>query len=366
MLKNQLKNLTELGQSIWYDNIERSLLTEGELSRLVNEDYVTGVTSNPSIFEKAIAGSQAYDSQLRFILAENPAIPIKELYESLAIEDIQQATDILQPVYERTNGEDGYVSLEVSPDLASDTEGTIAEAKRLFEAVGRPNLMIKIPATSAGLLAISEVIGAGVNVNVTLIFSLKNYIDVAHAYIKGLEELDATGGDLAQVASVASFFISRVDSLFDKLLGDKTLQGKVAIANAKVAYLEFKKIFGGERFQKLATKGAKIQRPLWASTSTKNPNYSDVLYLDELIGPNTVNTVPPATIEKFKEHGRTAPTLEENPDDALALLEQLKQFGIDYEAATDKLQEDGVESFVKAFDGLLKTLEDKREAIVSK
>ena len=370
MSDNPLKQMSDLGQSLWYDNIERGMILEGELARLVNEDYIVGVTSNPTIFQKAISGSQAYDAQIKEIVTQNPTIPIKELYEILAIEDIQQAADVLQPVYERTNGKDGYISLEVSPTLADDTDGTIAEAKRLFNAVGRPNLMIKIPATPAGLPAITEAIGAGINVNVTLMFSLQNYIEVAHAYIAGLEKLDAAEGDLARIASVASFFVSRVDSLLDKLLAEagpeaEGLQGKLAIANAKVAYQEFKKIFGSERFQKLARKGARVQRPLWASTSTKNPNYRDVLYAEELVGPDTIDTLPPATIEALKDHGKIRASLEEGLAEAEELLERLEEFKISYEAATQKLQDDGVVAFANSFVDLLKTLEEKRETIVS-
>lgn len=372
MSDNSLQDLSELGQSLWYDNIERTLLNNGDLARLVAEDYVVGLTSNPSIFQKSIGGSEAYDSQIEAVLNETPTISIKALYETLAIEDIQQAAEILQPIYERTNGGDGYVSLEVSPDLAHDTAGTIAEAKRLFETVARPNLMIKIPATTAGLPAITEVIAAGINVNVTLMFSLQDYIDVANAYITGLEKLDAAGGDVSQVASVASFFVSRVDTVLDKLLAENgsaeahALQGKLAIANAKTAYLEFKKTFGSDRFQTLAAKGATVQRPLWASTSTKNPNYSDVLYVEELIGPDTVNTAPPPTIEKFKNHGRARASLAEELEQAPVLLEQLKALGIDYDGAMQTLQDDGVSAFADAFVQLLDTLESKREAILSK
>ncbi len=370
-MSETLKKMSELGQSLWYDNIERSLLEDGELARLVDEDQIVGVTSNPSIFQKAISGSTAYDAQIADIVAENPTIPIKDLYEALAIEDIQEAAEVLQPIYERTDGKDGYVSLEVSPDLAHDTEGTIAEAKRLFETVGRPNLMIKIPATDAGLPAITEVIGSGINVNVTLMFSLQNYIDVANAYIAGLEKLDAEGGDLSQVASVASFFVSRVDTLLDKLLEEadnaeaKELQGKLAIANAKAAYKKFKEVFGGERFKALAKKGAQVQRPLWASTSTKNPAYRDVLYAEELIGPDTVDTMTPATIEALKDHGQARASLEEGLAEAPAMLEKLADFGISYDEATQKLQDDGVTAFADAFVGLLDILEEKRETIVS-
>ncbi|MCB0194425.1 MAG: bifunctional transaldolase/phosoglucose isomerase [Anaerolineae bacterium] len=372
MSDNALAKISSLGQSIWYDNIERGMLEEGELTRMVNEDYVVGVTSNPAIFQKAISGSTAYDAQLEEIVAETPTIPIKDLYEKLAIQDIQMAADVLQPVYERTNGDDGYISLEVSPTLANDTEGTIAEAKRLFETVSRPNLMIKIPATAAGLPAITEVIGSGINVNVTLMFSLQNYIDVANAYIAGLEKLDEAGGDLGQIASVASFFVSRVDTLIDQLLDEagsdeaKSLQGKIAIANAKAAYKKFKEIFGGDRFQKLAKKGARVQRPLWASTSTKNPAYRDILYAEELVGPDTVDTMPPVTLEGLKDHGEIRASLEEELDDAPALLEKLQRFNVSYDDATQKLQDDGVIAFANSFVDLLKTLEDKREAIVSR
>ena len=368
MTDSPLKQISEYGQSLWYDNIERSLIEEGELARMVKEDYIVGVTSNPTIFQKAIAGSAAYDAQIEAVLADNPNIGIEELYEALAIKDIQDATDVLRPVYERTNGVDGYVSLEVSPTLAHDSDGTAAAAKRLFKAVNRPNLMIKIPATAAGLPAITEAIGAGVNVNVTLMFSLQNYVDVANAYLAGLEKLDAAGGDVSKIASVASFFISRVDTLLDKLLTDngspeaEALQGKLAIANGKVVYKKFKEIFGGERFQKLAQKGARVQRPLWASTSTKNPAYRDVLYAEELVGPDTVDTLPPATIVALKDHGQIRLSLEEGLDEAGDMLAQLDKLGISYEAATQKLQDDGVASFAQSFTDLLDTLEKKKRA----
>ncbi|GAB4427744.1 MAG: bifunctional transaldolase/phosoglucose isomerase [Anaerolineae bacterium] len=372
MTDNALKKMSDLGQSLWYDNIERRLLEEGELARMVAEDSVVGVTSNPAIFQKAISGSDAYDAQIAEIVAASPTIPIKDLYETLAIEDIRAAATVLQPVYERTNGHDGYVSLEVSPDLAHNTEGTIAEARRLFDTVGRSNLMIKIPATPAGLPAITEVIGSGINVNVTLMFSLQNYIDVANAYIAGLEKLDAAGGDLSRVASVASFFVSRVDTLLDDLLAQNgseaalNLQGKLAIANAKAAYKKFQEMFGSERFKKLAAKGARVQRPLWASTSTKNPAYRDVIYAEELVGPHTVDTLPPATLDGLRDHGQIRASLEEGLDEALPMLEQLEGLGIDYTAATDKLQADGVKAFADAFVSLLSSLETKREAIVSR
>jgi len=371
MATEALEQISSLGQSLWYDNIERSLITEGEFARMIAEDRIVGVTSNPAIFQKAISGSDAYDAQIEEIVAQNPTIDIKTLYETLAIADIQMAADVMQPVYERTNGRDGYVSLEVSPALAHDTGGTIDEAKRLFETVGRPNLMIKIPATQAGLPAVTEVIGSGINVNVTLMFSLQNYIDVANAYIAGLEKLAATGGDLSRVASVASFFVSRVDTLFDKLLAEidtpdaRNLQGKLAIANAKAAYKKFQQIFGSDRFQKLAAKGAQVQRPLWASTSTKNPNYRDTLYAEELVGPDTVDTLPPATVEALKDHGQVRPSLEEGLAEAAGLLEKLQDLDISYEDSTQKLQDDGVKAFADSFVQLLGALEEKRELIVS-
>ncbi len=370
MSTNALQQISAAGQAIWYDNIERTLVEGGELARMVAEDDVVGVTSNPTIFQKAISGSQAYDDQIAQIVAHSPAIPVKDLYETLAIEDIQNAAQILYPVYTRTNGLNGYVSLEVSPELANDTAGTIAEAKRLFKTVNRPNLMIKIPATAAGVPAITEVIGAGINVNVTLIFSLQNYIDVADAYIAGLEKLAAAGGDVSRVASVASFFVSRVDSLLDDMLAAigqpqaLALQGKLAIANAKAAYKKFQEIFGGERFQKLAQKGARVQRPLWASTSTKNPNYRDVLYAEELIGPDTVDTMPPSTLVALKDHGQIRASLFEELAEADGLLAQLQNFSIDYAVITQKLQDDGVASFTKSFEDLLNTLETKRRLIV--
>ncbi len=371
MADNPLKQISELGQSLWYDNIERGMLETGELARLVAEDYIVGVTSNPTIFQKAITGSKAYDEQIQEILADDPTVPVKDLYEALAIRDIQAAAEVLYPIYERTDGRDGYVSLEVSPTLAHDTEGTIAEARRLFETVSRPNLMIKIPATEAGLPAITEVIGAGINVNVTLMFSLQNYIEVANAYIAGLEKLDQAGGDLSQVASVASFFVSRVDTLLDRLLEEsgrpeaRAWQGKMAIANAKAAYKKFQEIFGQERFRQLAAKGARVQRPLWASTSTKNPAYRDVLYAEELIGPDTVDTAPPATIVALKDHGQIRLSLTEGLDEAEGILARLKEFNLSYDEVTAQLQEEGVIAFAKSFTDLLAALEEKREIIVS-
>jgi transaldolase len=290
------------------------------------------------------------------------------IYETLAFADIRRTADLLRPIYNRTNGLDGYVSLEVSPWLANDTEGTVAAARRLFAALDRPNVMIKVPATSAGLPAVETLIGEGINVNVTLIFSLANYEDVAEAYIAGLERLATTGGDVSRVASVASFFVSRVDSAVDQELaaeGNSELQGKIAIANAKVAYDLFREIFRGDRWDKLAVAGANVQRPLWASTSTKNPAYHDTLYVDQLVGADTVNTVPPATLTAFLDHGTTDGTLDEHLDQARTQLQQLSDLGIDLEAINQKLQDDGVAAFAKSFDSLITSVAEKRSRLNS-
>lgn len=363
---NPLKKLAEQGQSIWLDYIRRSLLTGGELKRLVEEDGVRGVTSNPTIFEKAMAGSTDYDTAWRARLAEEPEIAVGKLYEHLAVEDIQMAADVLRPVYDASGGEDGYVSLEVSPHLARDTEKTIHEAKRLRSAVGRPNLMIKVPATPEGIPAIEELIAAGVNVNVTLMFSMSHYESVARAYIKGLER----SADPSQVASVASFFVSRVDTMVDKALENaatpeaRALLGKIAIANSKMVYRRFQEIFHGEGFAALRQRGARVQRPLWASTGTKNPAYSDVLYVENLIGPETVNTLPPETMDAFRDHGAVAgATVKEGLPEAEAVLARLSSLGIDLDAITEQLQRDGVAAFAKSFDDLMGALEKKRKAL---
>jgi len=366
MTLNPLNQLAALGQSIWYDNVQRSLLQDGTLAEMIQNDSLTGLTSNPSIFNNAISKSSDYDAAIAKLLAQQPHIGIISLYENLAISDIQAAADLLRPVYDRTDGVDGYASLEVSPRLAHDTEGTVTEAKRLYATLDRPNVLIKVPATKAGLPAITELIGQGVSINVTLMFSLQHYEDVAEAYISGLETLAAAGGDLSRVASVASFFVSRVDTLFDKTLEGigsaeaLALRGKVGVANAKAAYRRFEEVFGSERFAALAAKGARVQRPLWASTGTKNPAYSDVLYIEELIGPNTVNTMPPATLAAFKDHGVAEARLLQNVDEALAVMKQVGALGMDYVALTEKLQADGVDAFSQAFDALLQTLETKR------
>ena len=366
MTATPLNKLADLGQSIWYDNIHRSLLQNGELARMIAEDSVTGLTSNPTIFEKAIAQSNVYDEAVETFLKANPRAETVAVYEALAIDDIRTAADLMRPVYEQTEGRDGYVSLEVAPTLAQDTSGSINEARRLFAAVERPNLMIKIPATEAGIPAIATLIGEGINVNVTLMFSLTHYEQVVNAYMDGLETLSANGGDLSRVSSVASFFVSRVDTMFDKALeatgtAEATqLRGKIGIANAKASYKRFQEITASKRFQALAGKGARVQRLLWASTSTKNPDYRDVIYVEELLGPDTVNTLPPATLEAFKDHGIAEVRLTENMEQAVEQIEQLQTLGIDYQDLTQILQTDGVNAFSKSFKSLIKTLDTRR------
>jgi transaldolase/glucose-6-phosphate isomerase len=364
---NSLKQLAEQGQSIWLDYIRRDLIRSGELKRLVEEDGLRGVTSNPTIFDKAMSGSTDYDMALRALLADNQHAPVGELYEPLAIDDIQRAADVLRTVYDETHGDDGYVSLEVSPHLADDTEKTISEAQRLRNAVDRPNVMIKVPATAAGLPAIEELIAKGLNINVTLMFSMRHYEAVARAYIKGLEQCRNPSG----VASVASFFVSRVDTAVDKALDEsgnpeaKALAGKIAIANSKLVYRRFLEIFHGEGFAALRQRGARVQRPLWASTGTKNPAYSDVLYVEHLIGPETVNTMPPETMHAFHDHGKApGATVKQGLAEAEKLLAQLANFGIDLDAITEKLQKDGVAAFKASFDQLMAGLEKKRHAMI--
>jgi transaldolase/glucose-6-phosphate isomerase len=363
---NPLKELLNQGQSVWLDFISRQVIRSGELKRLVEEDGLRGVTSNPTIFEKAIGGSADYDESLREMLAQDRKTPVGQLYERIVIEDIQAAADVLRPVYDQTSGADGYVSLEVSPHLARDTQATIAEAKRLKASVDRPNLMIKVPATPEGIPAIEELIAGGVNVNITLMFSMAHYEAVAHSYIKGLERC----ADPAKVASVASFFVSRVDTMVDReleIIGTpeaKPLLGKIAIANSKVVYQRFREIFHGEGFVALRQRGARVQRPLWASTGTKNPNYSDVLYVENLIGPETVNTLPVETLNAFKDHGRVSDaTVRQGLDEAAEALARLKELGIDLNAIGKKLQDDGVAAFATSFDSLMSTLEKKRSAL---
>ena len=367
---SKLAELEKLGQSVWFDFIRRSLITSGELKELIDKG-VRGITSNPAIFEKAIAGSNDYDADIKKLGQSDKSVD--EIYETLAFEDIGQAADLLKEVYNTSGSVDGYVSLEVNPHLANKTDETIHEAIRLYETLGRPNVMIKVPATAAGLPAITELIGAGVNVNVTLIFGLENYKAVANAYIAGLEKLAESGPTVTaghpvnQVASVASFFVSRVDSAIDKELekiDQKDLLGKSAIANSKLAYAEFKQIFSGSRWQPLKDQGARVQRVLWASTGTKNPAYVDTLYVDELIGPNTVNTMPPATLVSFMDHGKVAETLTKDWEEARRQIKKLTELGIDLQAVTRQLQDDGVEAFAKPFDALMKSIAEKRAQLI--
>ena len=364
-MTNSIQEVQKLGQSIWYDNIRRGLLGSGELRRLI-EQGITGLTSNPTIFEKAIAGSTDYDEALTALA--HAGKDVRETYEALVIEDIRAAADLLRPIYDRTSAADGYASLEVSPALAHDTEGTVTEARRLFAALDRPNVMVKVPATPEGIPAIRRLIGEGININVTLIFALDAHRQVMEAYVAGLEELAEAGGDASKVASVASFFVSRVDTAVDALLeqrigqGDealKALLGKAAIANAKLAYQTFKETFDSERFVALRAKGARGQRPLWASTGTKNPSYSDLLYVESLVGPDTVNTVPPATLTTLLEHGQVEATLERDVPDAEETMEALAAAGISMDTVTAKLLVDGVSSFADSFDKLIVNVQEK-------
>ncbi|MEN6447255.1 MAG: transaldolase [Syntrophaceae bacterium] len=359
----KLHDLAGLGQAIWFDYIQRSLITSGELQALIDKG-IRGVTSNPTIFEKAIAGSTDYDEDLKR-LARNGS-SVDEIYENLVLSDISRTADLFRPVYDSTAGQDGYVSIEVSPRLAYDTAKTISEAERLFAALGKPNIMIKVPATDQGIPAVEALISQGINVNVTLLFSVDQYLKAAEAYLKGLERLLASGGDVSRVASVASFFVSRVDTLVDAQLEpthDTDLPGKIAIANAKVAYWHFHQIFSGERWERLAAKGARVQRLLWASTGTKNPNYPDTLYVDSLIGEHTVNTLPPATLNAFLDHGEVALTLAMGLDEAKAQVGRLEVLGIDLAAVTKKLEEDGVGSFAKSFESLMSSITKKRAEV---
>jgi transaldolase/glucose-6-phosphate isomerase len=376
-MSNNLVEVMKAGQSIWYDNIRRAMLETGDLAKKIEEDDLRGVTSNPTIFEKAITGSTDYDEQMRSLVQAGASV--NEIYEALVLDDIGRAADILRPAYNKTDGVDGYISLEVNPRLAYDTRGTIEEAERLFKHLNRPNVMIKIPASQEGLPAIEESIYRGVNINITMIFSIENYIQVAESFIKGLERRDAEGKPVDHIASVASFFVSRVDTAIDTDLEYRAshaatpeekailegLMGGAAIANAKIAYQKFKEIFYGERFSKLKSKGALAQRCLWASTGTKNPKYSDVLYVDNLIGPETVNTIPPQTYTAFRDHGTVAATLEAGLDEAHACIEKLAEVGIKLDKVTDKLQKDGLTAFVGSFDTLVESIEAKRDAIIS-
>ena len=362
--RNRLVQLQDFDQSVWLDSISRGLVQSGQLQALVDNDGLRGMTSNPAIFEKAISGSDDYRDQLRALHAAGKSTT--EIYEAVAITDIQSACDVLRSVYDASDGEHGLVSLEVSPELAFDTEGTIAEVRRLWQQVDRPNLMIKIPATDEGVPAVQQMLTEGHNVNITLMFSLTDYDNVAEAYISALEARAAAGKPIDRIASVASFFVSRIDTLADELLearvqaGESRAQeimGQVAIANAKVAYQHFLKFFKSERFRKLEAQGARVQRVLWASTSTKNPAYSDVMYVDTLIGPHTVNTLPDDTMDAFRDHGTLAQTVDTGAAEAQVVLDALSAVGVDYDAMTRQLQQEGVDKFVQPYHALLERIE---------
>ncbi len=370
---NPLKQLTSLGQSVWLDMIQRSILTNGELKKLIDEDGLGGMTSNPTIFEKAIGHTSEYDAQIAEV--SQGGTSRDDVYDAVVIKDIGDAADVFRKVYDAKKGGDGFVSLEVSPLIADNTERTISEARRLFGRLGRPNVMIKIPATPEGLPAIEQAISEGININVTLIFSVQVYEQVAEAYVKGLEKRAAAGKPIDNINSVASFFVSRIDTAVDKQLQAKIdagktelkpLLGKAAIANAKLAYESFERIFSGPRWEKLKAKGARVQRPLWASTSTKNPAYPDVIYVENLIGPHTVNTLPRPTVDAYRDHGKPKVTLTEDLKGAHKVFDDLAKAGIDFQAVTKKLTEDGVKSFSDSFDQLLKAIDTKSAAVAAR
>ncbi len=360
------------GQSIWMDNLSRNIIESGELQQAIADKGIRGITSNPAIFEKAIAGNQVYDSAIEAGIEARRSV--QEIYEDLVFTDIRNACDIFMPVYQETDGLDGYVSIEVPPNLAKDTASTIREARRYYQTIDRPNLMIKIPGTPEGLPAVEQAISEGMSINVTLLFAVESYIDTAWAYIRGLEKRAAAGEDISKIASVASFFLSRIDSNIDSRIDSKlesaddnaqaklnNIKGKVAIANAKIAYQKYKEIFGGDRWQALAAKGAKVQRLLWASTSTKNPAYSDVMYVDELVGIDTVNTLPPETIDACVDHCHPANRIETDLDKAQQIIDGLKDSAvdIDLDAVMDELLDEGIDKFIKPFESLMSSLETK-------
>jgi transaldolase len=367
MGESRLHQVSALGQSIWIDYLSRRLIKEGELQRLMREDTVVGVTSNPTIFQKAISEGDAYDEQMREVLAEED--DAKEVFLKLAVKDVQDACDLLRTVWDEGEGQDGYVSIEVDPNLAFDTDATIAEAQRLHDLVDKPNCFVKIPATEAGLPAIEEMIARGRNINVTLIFSLQRYAEVVEAYLRGVERLVESGGDPSKVASVASFFVSRVDTEADRRLDEAgapdDLKGKLAVANAKLAYQRYKELFSGSRWDALAGKGAGTQRCLWASTSTKNPEYRDVMYVEELIGPETVDTMPEETIVAFQDHGEVALTLEQDLDEAKRVFERVAEAGVDYDDVVAVLEQEGVQKFSDSFAELMEGVRSKRGELVS-
>jgi len=376
MATNHLLEISAYGQSIWMDNLSRDIIKSGELKQMTETGGIKGITSNPAIFENAIEGNKIYDEEIEAGIRKDKSV--LEIYESLVFDDIRDACDVFLPVYEATKGLDGYVSIEVPPTIAKNTETTISEARRYNQAIGRPNVMIKIPGTAEGLPAVEAAIADGINVNITLLFSVESYVQTARAYIRGLEKRVAAGKDISKIASVASFFLSRIDSNIDskvdKMLAAATdeeskakllsIKGKVAIANAKIAYQEYKKIIQSDRWKALSAKGAQVQRLLWASTSTKNPEYSDVMYVDELVGPDTVNTLPPSTIVACTDHCDVDNRVENDIDSAYKLMETLKEENINLDEVMAELLEEGIDKFVKPFDTLMKSLEDKVKQLV--
>lgn len=377
---NHLLEIKDYGQSIWMDNLTRDLIESGDLKRMIETQGLRGITSNPAIFEKAINGNKIYDADIEAGIRAKKSL--LEIYESLIFEDIRNACDIFASVYEESGGLDGYISIEVPPNIAHDTESTIAEARRYYQAIGRPNVMIKIPGTAEGLPAVEQVISEGINVNVTLLFSVQSYINTAWAYIRGLEKLAASGADISKIASVASFFLSRIDINIDAKVDAilkkgvdqitqeaklNAIKGKIAIANAKIAYQEYKKIIADPRWLALKEKGANVQRLLWASTSTKNPNYSDVMYVDELVGPDTVNTLPPATIEACADHCDVAPRIETGVEEAYNLINSLQDPDIDINLAEvmEELLSEGIDKFVQPFESLMKALQEKVDRLAT-
>ena len=379
MNKNPLVGLKELGQSVWLDNLSRKLIKSGELKRLIDEEGLSGITSNPTIFQKAISGSIDYDTSVRRML-DKGIRDEKGVFLGLTIEDVSTAADMLWPVYQSTKGLDGFVSIEVSPDLAYDTEATLAEARRLFSVIGKKNILVKVPATKQGLPAIEQLTSEGVNVNITLLFSVKRYEEVAEAYLRGLEKRANQGKPIHEITSVASFFVSRVDTLTDKLLevrlssaGSKAekekisaLLGKAAVANAKIAYKKYKGIFAGKRFSAVKEKGGRIQRLLWGSSGTKNPKYSDIKYVQELIGPDSINTMPETTMMAFKDHGQVKITIDDALEDAERLFPELRSIGIDIDEVAEQLEREGVQLFSDSFFSLLKEIAKKRDSFLLK
>src|SRR6266568_5889801 len=370
MASNPLQHFSKLGQSPWFDQMTRSLVSQGTLKKMIEEDGLRGLTSNPTIFEKAISGSKDYEDAMKKLVGKGAELA--EIYDGLVVNDIASAADVFLPVHESTRGQDGFVSIEVSPLLAKDTAGTVKEAKRLHDKLARPNVMIKVPATPEGIPAFEELISEGISVNVTLIFSVDVYAQVVEAYQRGLEKRIAKGGAVDRIASVASFFVSRIDTAVDKKLDEiakagrpeaAELLGKAAIANAKLAYEKFQKLFSGARWEKLAAAGAQVQRPLWASTGTKNPKYSDVLYIETLIGPHTVNTMPPATYDAFRDHGKVAETITNDLPGAHKVFDELKALGVDLTAVTLELTAAGVKSFSDSYNDLIAVIERRRHEL---